>query len=240
MKPKWWQFRLRSLLLLVFVSALAAGWWSHRSHCLERAAFHEIQRKNDEQEAQQAEIDVVIAQLLNSLHFEREQVREHEEYERKLREYERGPFDEERSMEMILDQLRRERFPRTSNFFDESVPERERVAGAIASGYLLAPTDGRPVPQFVDPPTLPLPTNASATAEKKAPRPPPPSPPVKKTLVPSPEQTAAEARAKAIQARVKFHVEQQERYHAAIYRPWQSLREEKPPQVPARPKEPSN
>jgi hypothetical protein len=238
MKPKWWQFRLRSLLLLVFVSALAAGWWSHRRFCLERMDFHTAQQKEVEQLATHAEIDIRIAEALSLLSYQQEEI---EEYERKVREYERGgPFNEERSMAMILNQLKGEQFARTSNFFDESVPERERVAGAIESGYLLAPTDGRPVPQFVDPPTLPLPTNASATAEKKAPRPPPPSPPVKKTLVPSPEQTAAEARAKAIQARVKFHVEQQERYHAAIYRPWQSLQEEKPPQVPARPKEPSN
>ncbi|MCE9529422.1 MAG: hypothetical protein K8R36_25515 [Planctomycetales bacterium] len=45
MKRKLWQFRLRSLFILLFLSAVMAAWWSHRSHCLERAEFHHEQAK---------------------------------------------------------------------------------------------------------------------------------------------------------------------------------------------------
>src|SRR3954464_3778370 len=42
---------LRSLLLLVFLSALAAAWWSHRRSCLERAEFHNLQAIHDQHES---------------------------------------------------------------------------------------------------------------------------------------------------------------------------------------------
>jgi hypothetical protein len=47
MRRKLWQFRLRSLLLLVLLSALATAWWSHRRHCLVRAELHERQAAQD-------------------------------------------------------------------------------------------------------------------------------------------------------------------------------------------------
>jgi hypothetical protein len=45
------QFRLRTLFVLVAVAAIAALWWSHRLHCLDRAEFHraEIARCREQQ-----------------------------------------------------------------------------------------------------------------------------------------------------------------------------------------------
>src|SRR5204862_2974298 len=107
------------------------------------------------------------------------------------------------------------------------------VAAAISSGYLLAPIDGQPLPRAPAPLPIPKPV---PTAKTKSPRPPPPQPPVAKTLVPSAKQISWESRAKALQARAKFHAEQEERYRRAIYQPWMRLGEEEPPTVPAAPK----
>jgi hypothetical protein len=40
-KRRWLQFNLRTLLIVVTLTALSLGWWQHRSHCLERAKVHD-------------------------------------------------------------------------------------------------------------------------------------------------------------------------------------------------------
>jgi hypothetical protein len=37
---RFFQFRLQTLFVVVTIASLAALWWAHRLHCLERAAFH--------------------------------------------------------------------------------------------------------------------------------------------------------------------------------------------------------
>src|SRR4051794_12557404 len=100
MRRKFWQFRLRSLLLLVFVCALAAAWWSHRRYCLDRAWFHAKQAVQDQIESNSAEAEGALVDMKNQVaEYFRVQAEENEKARQALEDsasakYELNFFDE--------------------------------------------------------------------------------------------------------------------------------------------------
>ena len=90
------QFRLRALFVVVTLAEIVALWWSHRLHCLDRAAFHqaEIIRCGEQQAT---EFDAYIVADEKAIKEELEAIRGTLREER----YERW---EDQTVELLMDQ----------------------------------------------------------------------------------------------------------------------------------------
>jgi hypothetical protein len=234
MKLQLWQFRLRSLFVLLLISALAAAWWSHRHHCLERAEFHERQAKSDIEEAATAEAEAFLAKFLYSSKLVEEQ------YELAMEQAEKAQQEFHEALNVARASARIDLQQRSAehDFFDKTTPERTRIDRAISAGYLLAHVAD--APPLRSNPSVPTPQQPEPTVTvEEIPYLPPPAatpPPPANTPPASPEQMAFERRANALHVRSKFHEQQKKFYLRAIYRPWMDLQEPLTPEVPAEPK----
>ncbi|MBC7854808.1 MAG: hypothetical protein IAF94_15355, partial [Pirellulaceae bacterium] len=227
MKRKLWQFRLRSLFVLLLLSALAAAWWSHRRHCLERAEFHERQAKSDIDEAEGsalANFEYSLKLMNDQYKLAMEQAKEAEQVYQEALNRAKASLPDSMLQDVLQDAMQK-RYA-DHDFFDEKIPERTRIERAISSGYLLAPVAGAPRPRSNPSAPAPQQPEPPAAVEEV----PEPLPPANISLPPPPEQTVFERRAKALHERSEFHEQQHQHYRRAVYRPWINLQEPPPPE----------
>ena len=136
MRRKLWQFRLRSLFVLVLFSALAAAWWSHRRYCLERAEFHEQQAAQDRLEADQSFLAAMRTYLVKQRQLAQARTTAMEEKRAKLKK------DAAKKLRAAM---------QPSVDFDGSVSEGQRIASSIRGGYLIVPVESAKVLQVQQP-----------------------------------------------------------------------------------------
>jgi hypothetical protein len=223
---RFFQFRLRALFVVVTLAAIAALWWSHRLHCLARAAFHRVEIVRCEEQKARERDEFVVAyakqqrpkrepppELLLAVlteqvaKYKREEAQSQAERDKQLAEREKVLAEVLSKMEPKLDELIPHRRSRSQRWEDQTIYD------SMAQGFLVIPS-GAP-DRVVD-------SVVASELAKLLPGHTTESNPEEPDLV-----SSYEARISALEREIAIRKELSEQYLQAIFRPWMRADEDK-------------
>jgi hypothetical protein len=224
------QFRLRALFVLVTLAAIAALWWSHRLHCLDRAAFHrtEIVRCQEQQVRDTDEFVLAYARQRNPQRRPpRDLLREVllQQLADEQRELDTARAKSEKQLAEFKATI--EKMELRRSFDLQGTPRSKRwedqtVYDSMAQGFLVVPAPGaeRSSPPSTDS-SLSIP-DVLVDPIVKAPEPPRA---VEKELDEPDLVTIYETHTAALAREVEIHTELAAQFQRAVYRPWMRIDE---------------